>query len=408
MWKQGSFLLLALMLLLAGCSSEASLVRDAIVTSLDKPNYEIHGTMKLVGDLEKLPEVLGESTDPEFAALADALKAGITITGAQSDLRNANLVLKVNDDKLLRESGMWSGEQIAQAEMVLHDDMVYIKTPLDQKFVAMDSRYQTSDAHSANNLDPVKLNELNDKMNTLAQDFIKKYIAKYGYKLNHAKNLGRETVKLPNGQSVQATHVSIELDLKELVSMFLFAAKDATTNAEVKKFAVELMVLTQALEEEHEGKAKKSTEAEKRAMAEASVTIGMNALKEWLDTEGKKYTADEIVRMAKEEGLNELKWTLDYYIDDAKIPVHQTGTLLLTFQQPESKQPLTFGLETDFYMFNVGNATSISVPKADQTVTMEMLAADRQTLSHFHEKSFLRKWIEWELEQQKGRLPATP
>jgi len=407
MWKQGSFLLLALMLLLAGCSSEASLVRDAIVTSLDKPNYEIHGTMKLVGDLEKLPEVLGGSTDPEFAALANALKAGITITGAQSDLRNANLVLTVNDDKLLRESGMWSGEQKAQAEMVLHDDMVYIKTPLDQKFVRMDSRYQTSGAHGANNLDPVKLNELNDKMNTLVLDFMKKYIAKYGYKLNQVKNLGRETVKLPNGQSVQATHVTVELDLKELASMFLFAAKDATTNAEVKKFAVELMVLTQALEEDQQGAAKKTTEAEKRAAAEATVTIGMNALKEWLDTEGKKYTANEIVRMAKEEGLNDLKWTLDYYIDDAKMPVHQTGTLLLTLQQPGWKQPLTIGLETDSYVYNVGNVTSISVPKADQTVTMEMLSADRQTLSHFHEKSFLRKWIEWELEEQRGLIIAT-
>jgi len=42
MWKKGSALLLAGMLVLTGCANEASLVRDSIVASIDKPNYDFH------------------------------------------------------------------------------------------------------------------------------------------------------------------------------------------------------------------------------------------------------------------------------------------------------------------------------------------------------------------------------
>jgi hypothetical protein len=409
MWKKGSFLLLALMLLLVGCSSEASLVRDAIVTSLEKPNYESQGTLKLVGDIDKLPQALGEQTPNEFTVLAAALKAGVTISGSQSDLKHAKLVLTVNDDKLLREKGMWTGEQKAGAELLLSDDSLYIKSPLDQKYLLIDSQFQQPMADvpgvsGANKLDPVKWKDFQDKMNKLVLDFMKKYIAKYGYKLSNAKNLGTETVQLPNGQSVKATHVTMELDLKELVNMLLYSAKDATTNADVKQFAVDFMVLTQTLAEEMDSTAKKTTEAEKRATAQVTVTVGLNALKEWLDTEGKKFTADEIVAQAKQEGLDELKWNLDFYIDETKMPVRQKGTFSVTFHEREWKEPLTIGLESDQYVYNVGKVTAFSVPKADQTVTMEQLAKDKKNLSGFHEKGFLRKLMELALEEKQTGL----
>jgi hypothetical protein len=409
MWKKGSILLLALMLLLVGCSSEASLVRDSIAASLEKPNYDYHGTLKLTGDIEKLPQALGEEENKEFAAFAAALKAGLTVSGSQKDLQNTKLVLSVSDDKLLREKGLWTGEKNASVELLLNDDRLYIKTPLDQKHLLVDTQMQqpfptASGMSETSAIDPVKWKDFHDKMNKLVLDFMKKYIATYGYKLSDAKNLGTETVALPNGQSVKATHVTMELDLKELVDMLLYTAKDATTNADVKTFAVDFMVLTQSLSEEMDPAVKKTTEAEKRAAAEATVTIGLTALKEWLDTEGKKYTSDEIVKMAKAEGLDELKWNLDFYIDENKMPVRQKGTFSVTFHAPKWKEPLTIGLESDQYMYNFGKATAYPIPKADETVTVEQLEKDKEAVSAFHETGFLRKLLELALEEKKARL----
>ncbi len=411
MWKKGSILLMAVMLLLVGCSAEASLVRDAIVTSLDKSNYDYQGTLKLTGDIEKLPEALGEKEDKEFSALVGALKAGVTITGSQLDLDTTKLVMTASDDKLLREKGLWTGDKNASVELMLGDDRLYIKTPLDQKYLLLDTNMQSiagmPQLDGTPALDAAKLKEFQDKMNKLVMDFMKAYISKYGYKLSDAKNLGTETVNLPNGQSVKATHVTIELDMKELVEMFLYTAKDATANAEVKKFAVDFMVLTQSLQEELDPSAKKMTEAEKRAIAEATVTVGLNALKEWLETEGKKYTPDEIVAMAKKEGLDELKWNLDFYIDDTKMPVRQKGAFSVTFHSPEMKEPLTIGLVSDQTIYNVGKATAFTAPKSDETVTVEQLAKDKKALSAFNEKGFLRKLIEMALEEQQAELQAT-
>lgn len=404
MWKKGSALLLAGTLLLTGCAGEASLVRDSIVASLDKPNYDFQGTLKLTGDLDKLPAALGDTeAETKGKALLSALEAGVTIKGSQLDLKNAKIEMEVNDDKLLRDNHLWAGDKKASVELLVNDDKFYAKTPLDSKYllISPDASGGFAELGGSQAVSPEKLKEYQDKMNDLALNFMKKYIAKYGYTLNDAKNLGTETVSLPNGEKVEATHVAIKLDAKELVKMFYFTANDAVASQDVKAFAVDMMVLTNTLQEEMFPEEGKTTEAEKRAVAEATVTAGLKAAKEWLDKTGKEYTPDKIVEEMKKEGFHGLAWNLDFYIDKNKMPVHQVSTLTVTFQAPEMKEPATVGLKADQYTYNFGKATKFDIPAKDAGITVEQLYKDEKAIDSFSDKGFLRPIAESLLEQYK-------
>lgn len=398
MWKKGSALLLALTLVLTGCSGNAALVRDSVVASLEKPNYDFQGSLKLVGDVDQLPEALGEPADAEGIALLNALKAGVSVKGSQLDLQNAKMTVEVNDDKLLRDQGLWTGDKKAGVEFIVSGNDVFAKSPLDQKYLKVDSNNPSGLAFGgAADIDPAKLKEYQDKMNKLSMDFLKKYIAKYGYKLSNVKNAGEVTVELPNGEKVNTTHITINLDTKELLQMAFYTANDAVANQDVKNFAVELVVLTKQLEEAIDPEIEKTTDAQKRSQAEIAVAAGMAAAKAWLDTEGKNYTPEKIIEMGKESGFHGVNWTLDFYINDAKMPVRQTSTLNVTFSpNPEKKdeKPLTLGLEADALSYNFDKATKYDVPAKDAALTVEALKADEKAIEAFDKNGFFRKFVE--------------
>ncbi|MED4908155.1 hypothetical protein P9761_07955 [Brevibacillus centrosporus] len=403
MWKKSSALLVAGMLVLTGCSGEASLVRDSIVASIEKPNYDYQGTLKLTGDVDKLPAAFGEtSVDNDETALLAALKAGVNVKGSQLDLKNTKVQFEVNDDKLLRDNKLWDGDKKASVELIVNNDDFYAKSPLDSKYLKISA--DTTNAlgvYSDSEADPVKLKEYQDKMNDLTINFVKKYIAKYGYTFSSAKNLGVETVNLPNGEKVQATHINIKIDAKELVKMFFFTANDAVASKDVKDFAIDMMVLANSLQEELNPELGKTTEAEKRTQAEAAVTEGIQSAKKWLDETTKVYTPEKIVEEMKKEGFQGLAWNLDFYIDDAKMAVHQKSSLDVTIQTPEMKQALTVGLEVDQYAYNFGKATKYEVPAKDAGLTVEQLYTDEKAINNFSDKGFMRPVAESLLEQHK-------
>ena len=405
MWKKGSALLIAGMLVLSGCSGEASLVRDSIVQTLDKPNYDYQGTLKLTGDIDKLPEALGEPVDPEGKAVLEALKAGVTVKGSQLDLENAKAVIEVNDDKLLRDNKLWSGDKKASVELLVSKDSFYLKSPLDSKYLVMsaDVSGDLAAMGASEAANPAKLKEYQEKMNDLTISFIKKYVAKYGYKLNNVKNLGATTVELPNGEKAEATHIAIKLDAKELVNMFFYTANDAVASQDVKAFAIDMMVLSTSLQEEMFPEDGKTTEAEKRATAEAAVTSGLAEAKKWLEESGKVYTADKVVEEMKAAGFHALNWNLDFYINKDKLPVQQKSALSVTFQVDGMKQPLTVGLEADQYAYNFGKATKYEIPGKDAGVTVEQLYNDEEAIDSFSDKGFFRLFVQSSLDQYKAQ-----
>lgn len=405
MWKKSSALLLAGMLVLTGCAGEASMVRDSIVQSLDKPNYDYEGTLKLTGDIDKLPAALGETPDAQGTALLAALKAGVTVKGSQLDLENTKAVIEVNDDKLLRDNNLWTGDKKASVELLVNKDSFFVKSPLDSKYLVMsaDVSGDLTGVGASEGVNPAKLKEYQEKMNDLTISFIKKYVAKYGYKLNNVKNLGAVTVDLPNGEKVETTHIAIQLDAKELVNMFFYTANDAVASQDVKAFAIDMMVLSTSLQEEMFPEDGRTTDAEKRTMAEAAVTAGLAEAKVWLDEVGKTYTTDKVVEEMKVAGFHGLNWNLDFYIDKNKMPVQQKSALNVTFQVEEMKEALTVGLEADQYAFNFGKATKYEIPAASAGVTVEQLYNDEKAIDSFSDKGFFRHFVQSTLDSYKAQ-----
>lgn len=365
-WKKGSLLLLAAMLLLAGCAGEASLVRDAMVASLENPNYDYQGTIKVTGNFDQLLELSGEAVDDEIAALLDALQAGLTFTGSQLDLNRAKVVLELNDDNLLREHGLWSGDDKAALELLLDTNTTYLKTPLDEKYVAIDTVELDQSG-----VDPKALQDFQEKLNKLTFDFMKDYFADYGFKLSQVENHGSKTVTLPNNEKVETTHLTITLDTKELINLFLYTAKDAVTNENVRSYAIDLLT---AIRDFAEATGEEFPESD--IDIEELVDTGLSSLKEAVDTLEKNYTVEQIAEMVKEWGLASLELKMDYYINKDKLPVRSISAFHLTLEDPsgELAKPLTVGVEADTYAWNFGKASHFSFPQAEQTITLEQVA----------------------------------
>ncbi|UFJ39347.1 copper amine oxidase N-terminal domain-containing protein [Brevibacillus humidisoli] len=372
--KKGIILLLSAMLLLAGCAGEASLVRDAVVQSVENPNYDYQGTLKLTGNIDELLELSGEEVDEEAQAVLDAIEAGLTIRGSQLDLNRAKLVLEANDDSLLREKGLWTGDDKAALELLLDTNTTYLKSPIDEKYIAIDPNEMDQSG-----IDPEEAKAFQEKVNELMIDFLKKYVAEYGFELSDAENLGTETVTLPNGDEVEATHVSITLDTKELINLFLYTAKDATTNPEVRSFAIDLMTAISEFAEAN-GEEMPFPAEDRKAHIEEMVDEGLAQLKTMVDTLEQTYTVDEMVEMAQEEGLKSLEVELDYYINDDKLPVRTTSTIEVSFEDPsgELSVPVKLGLESDSYIWNYGEATSFTYPDEEDTISIEQLTEEKE------------------------------
>lgn len=395
--KKWSVLFLALMLLLAGCSGQASLVRDSIVASLDHTNYEYEATFKLTGDQDQLLKLAEKENDPQLLAFLKTLQAGFLLKGTQQDLNKGTFSLELNDDKQLRDAKLWSGEQKASLELIIDSGDIYVKTPLDKKYLYLSNDLNALQAEGA--ISSKDMKELQEKMQDLTLSFMKKYIPKFGYKLNQVKDHGKTTVKLPNGESIETTHVSITFDMKEMVQLLTYIAQDATTNPEVKNLAVEFMVLTGEIAEKNDPTLK-MTPAERRAQAEIMVNLGIQSLKEWLETEGKNYTPEKVVEMAKAEGIEDLTLTFDYYIDQNKLTVKALSNFSVTVKDEAfGDKPVTFGIESDSYAWNYDKAASITLPKAADVVSYDQLAEDEKAIEAFAENGFLRAIIDFALDE---------
>ncbi|WP_183192487.1 hypothetical protein [Brevibacillus fluminis] len=391
MLKKGSLLLLAMLLLLTGCSGQAALVRDSVVATIDKPNYEFQGTLKLLADvdkLEKLPDTSMSSDEKkEMTTVLRALAAGVTLQGVQNDLHHAKITFTANDDKPLRDKGFWTGDKKAAADLLIDDNKLYVKSPIDAKYLLIDNTSPLNET----GIDAKKFKDFQDQLNKLTLEFMKKYISKYGYTLSQVKNLGTETVKLPNGESVQATHIAISLDLKELIKMFYYTANDATANADVRAFAIDVATLFSKFQQDQYPTEKPLTDAQLRAEATTSVDMGIAYLKGWLAQTQKDYPVDKVVELAKQEGLLAVNLDFDYLIGSDKLPVSQKATVKVTFDPKVEtvKEPITIGFESNSLVWNYGKAPQIAYPKATEAVTLDTIYNDEKALSNFNDKGYL-------------------
>ncbi|NGQ96818.1 hypothetical protein G3578_16760 [Brevibacillus sp. SYP-B805] len=407
MIRKWGMLFLALMLLLTGCSGEAALVKDAVIASLNNPNYDYEGSFQLTGEPDKLLTLVGAEKDENLSTVLNALKAGVVLQGSQQSLEQARLLLELKDAKLLRDKGLLPANQRddVELELLINDGEVYVKTPQDSKYLQL--KNDMSALAGKGNLSPEALKALQKKMNELTFSFLQKYLTTFAYKLEQAKNLGNVTVNLPNGGSVETTHIAVTLDAKELAQLALYILRDAPANPAVKDYAVDMLILFRTIAQESDPNGTKATPDQIRAQAEATVNLGLQSLKKWLETEGKAYTPEKLVDMMKAEGIQSLTWTIDWYIDANKLPVRKTSKFSVTLadKHDPAAQPFTVGFAADQVMWNYGKATSFPLPGADQTVSLQELQADPAKLKSFGENGFLRPLIEFALHQQKMSQP---
>ncbi|WP_176560310.1 copper amine oxidase N-terminal domain-containing protein [Brevibacillus dissolubilis] len=428
MWKKWGSLTLASLLVLTGCSNQAAIVRDSVVKSLDTHSYDFKGTFKLTGDFAKAYELSeGKKPEAEWNAVFESIKSGVTIEGTQTDFDRGRYVITANDDKVLREKGLWSKEEKASAEFLIDKTKTYITTPHDSKYLLIDEDtylmepeyddYYYDEEFDATKEEELteeekaaaavvvanapKIAELEKQLNDMMIDFMKKYIKNYEFTLSKVTNHGETTVELPNGQSVKATHVTINLDTKEMIRILVYTMRDAVSNPEVRKFAVDAFVLSEQISDlstedftyEEDGntyEVKDRTPAELRADAEERVSYMIDSLKESL-AGSENFDAATLEAEVKEAGLEAFNMQLDYYVAADKTPVRTGINLSLTVQDNEADkpEPLTFGLEADTYQWNFGKPSAVNYPAEDKTVDMMKITEDKTLVKDFDEKGFL-------------------
>lgn len=398
MWKKAYLLVFSALLLLTGCSGETALIGQSMIKSADQPSADFQGTFKMTGDLDKLLDAVIDNAEEKKEALAfvNALKAGLKMEGSTVSTNEAKIVFTLNDDKILRDNQLWTGDQKAALEMLVNSNDVYVKTPIDQKYLAINSANPQQ-----MEVDAEKLRAFQDKIEKLTLDFMKKYIDKYGFDFSQVKNLGKESVELPDGKKVDATHISVTLDTPELLKMLLYTAKDATANKDVRDFAIEFMTLTSQfatdnIPAEVAADMKKPSAQEQRAEIEKMVDQGLAFLKMQVEQLEKQYTIDQMVEQVKEAGVQSLELKLDYYIDSDKNQVRSISALSAAVKDPDGKlpKPVTIGWEADYYSWNHGKGTAISFPAASDTVTVEQLQEDENAIKAFNDKGFLYRFAQ--------------
>lgn len=401
----GAAVLASSVLVMTGCSTDGAMLRDATVNSLDKGSYNLAGSFKLTGNFDEVLKKQKTLTDEQVGIL-ESVKEGISFEGVQADTTSAKLTMTLNNDKALRDHKVWESKDKASLEMIVDKQDIYVKSPVDKKYLKYAQDMQLADSA---NIDPALLKKFSEDVNKLSMKFANSYIKGFDFKGSSVKSKGEETVKLPNGEELKATHLTVELDTKNLIELAYYIAKDATVNPEVRSFAIDLTTMaTKFSDQAIEAKKTLLKDEEYRKQATDQVDLMVAAAKVGIADFEKENSPEKLVELAKTEGgLQSLKLKLDYWIDKDKLPVRSTVTVDVTMKDPKAtdkdETPITFGFIGDSYQWNFGKATPFVVPGKNDAINFSDLAKDKDALKNFDEKGFFHKIIK-EVQAQEEEM----
>ncbi|MCR8996430.1 hypothetical protein GOP56_12370 [Brevibacillus sp. 7WMA2] len=403
----GAAVLASSVLVMTGCSTDGTLLRDATVNSMEKGSYNLAGSFKLTGNFDEVLKKQKALTDEQVGIL-ESVKEGISFEGVKGDTASSKLTMSLNNDKALRDHKVWEGKDKASIEMIVDKQDIYVKSPIDKKYLKYAQDMQLTET---NNIDPELVKKFSEDVNNLSMKFANRYIKGFDFKGSSVQNKGEETVKLPNGEELKATHLIIELDTKNLIELAYYIAKDATVNPEVRSFAIDLTTMaTKFSDKAIEAKKTLLKDEEYRKNATDQVDLMIAAAKVGIADFEKENSPEKLVELAKTEGgLQNLKLKLDYWIDKDKLPVRSTVTLDVTMKDPKATAkdatPITFGFIGDSYQWNFGKATPFVVPSKNDVVNFADLAKDKDAIKNFDEKGFFHKIIK-EVQAQQEEMKA--
>ncbi|TPG69557.1 hypothetical protein EEL32_13065 [Brevibacillus laterosporus] len=402
----GAAVLASSVLVMTGCSTDGVMLRDATLNSLEKGSYNLAGSFKLTGNFDEVLKKQQALTD-EQAGILQSVKDGISFEGVQADT-SSKITMTLNNDKALRDHKVWEGKDKASVEMIVDKQDIYLKSPIDKKYLKYAQDMQLA---GTNNLDPALVKKFSEDVNKLSMNFANKYIKGFDFKGSSVQNKGEETVKLPNGEELKATHLTIELDTKNIIELAYYIAKDATVNPEVRSFAIDLASMANKFSDQIiEPKKTLLKDEEYRKTATEQVDLLVAAAKVGISDFEKENSPEKLVELAKTEGgLQNLKLKLDYWIDKDKLPVRSSVTIDVAVKDPSATAkdatPITFGLISESYQWNFGKATPFVVPGKNDFINYSDLAKDKEAIKNFDEKGFFHKIIK-EVQKQEEEMKA--
>lgn len=203
--KKLSVVIIAVILVLTGCSTNALLVANSFKKTMDLSTYESTTSISLSSNLPGFP------MDDKSKLVMGILKDGIVIDTVQKNAQESHSTISLNNPDLILGSELWPFKTAPSFDLFLNGNDLYVKSSVDKKFLALSSE-ETNVPDSM----------VSEKMKQL----LKAFVNQYDYNPQHLEKVDQEKVTFPNGNSLDTTHIRISLDMKEALDMAAYTIEN--------------------------------------------------------------------------------------------------------------------------------------------------------------------------------------
>ena len=203
--KKFLFLLVALMLVLVGCTTTNPSIRDTWLNAVNQTSSE--AKMTFAADVN----VDGMNLNDEQKKIAELFEAGFVIEQKAQDEQNAYVKISAVNDQPLRDLGVWNAKEKAAAEMLVKENVMYFKTSADPFFFKVDM-----DEMNDTDFDMQSQYELQQQVMEFMKGEFKNYIAQFNYEIPELQDLGFKTIETPAGKE-DVLKVKFELGINEVL-----------------------------------------------------------------------------------------------------------------------------------------------------------------------------------------------
>jgi hypothetical protein len=356
--KKASIILLALLLLVAGCSQNAALLKEPLKNSLDVTSYEGLTTVNLDTNLQTGDEAL------DF--LLQVLSEGLIVRTQQKNMVEGHVSLSLQNPSTVVDSVYWPHSTEPSFEFYSIEDQMVFKSSIDEKFLGL------------SNVTPETEIDQDEFYDVLKQTF-SDYIDQYNFAFKNVENLGEKVVGLEDGTSVETTHLQISIDSEEAIQVLIYTLENLY-DFEGLETLINDMVQMSAIDAPG-----LSTE-----MNIEDVKAGLLEI----TTELKSINIAEF----KEQGFDG-SLVLDFWVGPEQLIVQQGAKISLSLpgdMMPEFElETIDFTLDTLSQNWNYNGDISFEIPQEDQVVTEEKLLENQELLEHFPLESPVRSIAEF-------------
>ncbi|MGC5325448.1 S-layer homology domain-containing protein [Brevibacillus sp. SYSU BS000544] len=341
--------MLCALLVVTGCSPDAALLKEAFDKSADITSVESTSTIRL--DTNVPTDKLDEQTKLVLALL----KEGIIVQSQQKNKQEMHSEISFKNPALIMGSDLWSSEQEPKFDLFVHDGKLAVKSSVDEKFLGFDMEKSLDEQNTSTE-------ETQKELEKLVLDFIKQV----NLPLKNVKVQPVEEVTLPNGTKVNATPVSIDMNMSEAIETVAAILDSIHDFPQLETF---IRSMDQA------------SPAEPTDIAE---------LKTQLKTWAEHLRQLDITQLKSDGWDGNLSMT--YWISAEKeIVQDQTKVQLKVptdiIPMDLGEKPLEVSLHVDHQFWNYNQEVNYTVPADEDIITTSELAENPDLASSFSEQS---------------------